>query len=125
MSITQIFLQQTDNFNNDLVNIFPNNGEILVLQQKYNFIRSANSKLIIEYFIEFIFPYKEKIKNKDEDFFIEGGGQSEIKNKSGLKLKDNIKTLWLNQMSSDNKEIIWKYFNVFALLCGKYIAERQ
>jgi hypothetical protein len=59
----------------------------------------------------------------DEDFFLNGGGQDEVKENSGLKFRDNIKTLWVNKMSDENKEIIWKYFKIFIVLCEKYILE--
>ena len=123
MSVKQIFLQQTDNFMNELCNIFSNNGEILLFREKYNLIRSTNSKLIIEYFVQFVYPHKKKIMEQDETFFLNGGGQEEIKDTSGLKFRDNLTKLWLNDMSDQNKEIIWKYFKIFILLCEKYIIE--
>lgn len=123
MSIKQTFIQQIDNFLNELCTIFPHNGEIQLLNEKYILIRSANSNLVIEYFVEFIYPFKNQIISEDEDFFISGGGQEEIKNNSGLKFRDNIKKLWINEMSDENKEIIWKYFKIFILLSEKYILE--
>lgn len=125
MSIKQIFLQQTDNFINELCTIFPKNNEILLFREKYNFIRGANSKLIVEYFIKFIYPFKQQIMDKADSFFIEGGGQDEIKDNSGLKFRDSLKNLWVDEMSDDNKEIIWKYFKIFIILCEKYVAEQK
>ena len=123
MSIKQIFLQQTDNLINELCTIFPNHNEILLFREKYNLVKSANSKLIIEYFVMYIFPFKQKIMDEEESFFIDGGGQDEIKDTSGLKFRDNIKNLWVSEMSIDNKNIIWKYFKTFVILCEKYILE--
>jgi hypothetical protein len=125
MSIKSIFLKQTDNFINELCTIFPKNKEITIFSEKYNLIRSVNSGVIIDYFIIYIYPHKVKIIEKDESFFLEGGGQDELKDTSGLKFRDNIKELWINEMSDENKEIIWKYFNMFILLCEKYIVENM
>jgi hypothetical protein len=125
MSVKQIFLQQTDNFINEICTIFSNNNEILIFREKYNLIKSINSKLIIEYFIEFILPLKNKIMECDESFFLEGGGQEELKDTSGLKFRDNITKLWINEMSTENKDIIWKYFKIFIILCEKYIVENM
>ena len=122
MSIKQIFLQQTDNFMNELCNII-NTGDMLLFKEKYNFIRNANSKLIIDYFVQFVYPFKSQIMSQDDKFFLEGGGQDELKDNSGLKFRDNIKNMWLSEMSDDNKEIIWKYFKVFVILSEKYIME--
>lgn len=123
MSTKQVLLTQIDNFINELCTIFQNNGEILLFREKYNLVRGVNSNLIIEYFISYIYPFKKNIMNKEESFFLDGGGQEELKDNSGLKLRDNIKTLWITQLSEENKEIIWKYFKIFILLCEKYIIE--
>lgn len=125
MSVKQIFLQQTDNFINELCTIFPNNSDILLFREKYNLIRSANSKLVIQYFVQYIYPHKDKILAQDESFFLEGGGQEELKGNSGLKFRDNIKTLWIGEMSEQNKDIVWKYFKIFVILCEKYIIENM
>jgi hypothetical protein len=123
MSIKQIFLQQTDNLINELCNIFSNHNDILLFREKYNLIKSANSKLIVDYFVMYIYPFKQKIIDEDESFFLDGGGQDEIKDTSGLKFRDNIKNLWIGEMSNENKIIIWKYFKTFIILCEKYIIE--
>lgn len=125
MSIKQTFLKQTDNFMDELCTIFPQNMEIQIFREKYNIIRSANSNLIIEYFCLYVYPFKQIILNQDETFFLDGGGQEELKDTSGLKFRDNIKNLWVSKMSSENKEIIWKYFKVFTILCEKYLLENM
>ena len=63
------------------------------------------------------------ILKEEESFFLSGGGQEEIKDKSGIKLRDNIRSLWVSEMSPQNKEVVWKYFKIFVLLSEKYILE--
>jgi hypothetical protein len=123
MSIKPILLQQIDNFISELCTIFPENGEVQLFGQKYNLIRSANSNIVIEYFVKFVYPYKTEIMSSNENFFLRGGGQEELKDNSGLKFRDNIKNLWINKMSDENKEIIWQYFKMFIILSEKYILE--
>ena len=53
MSVKQTLLQQIDNFINELCTIFPKNNDILLFREKYILVKSANSKLVIEYFIQF------------------------------------------------------------------------
>jgi hypothetical protein len=125
MSVKQTFLQQTDNFINELCTIFPNNGDILLFREKYNLVKMFNSNLIIDYFVNYIYPHKKAIIENDEQFFLEGGGQDNLSDTSGLKFRDNIKSLWLSEMSDQNKEIIFKYFKVFVILCEKYILENN
>jgi hypothetical protein len=123
MSTKKILLQQIDNFINELCTIFPENGEIQLFGQKYNLISSANSNIVLEYFVKFIYPYKTEIMNCNESFFLNGGGQEELKDNSGLKFRDNIRNLWIKEMCDENKEIIWKYFKIFIVLSEKYIVE--
>jgi hypothetical protein len=125
MSIKQILLQQIDNFIQELCTIFPRNGEILIFNEQYLVIRKANSNLIIEYFIQYVFPHKKRILEQDETFFLEGGGQEELKDTSKLKFRDNLKNLWMGNMSQENKDIVWKYFKIFVILCEKYIVENM
>jgi hypothetical protein len=61
--------------------------------------------------------------NCNESFFLNGGGQEELKDNSGLKFRDNIRNLWIKEMCDENKEIIWKYFKIFIVLSEKYIVE--
>jgi hypothetical protein len=123
ITVKQIFLQQLDNFINELCTIFPKSSDILLFRERYSLIKSANSKIILDYFIKYIYPHKQKILDKDESFFLEGGGQDEIKDGSNLQFRDNLKKLWVAELSDQNKEIIHKYFKVFIVLCDKYIFE--
>jgi len=126
MSTKQTLLQQIDNFMKELVSIFPKNGDILLFSEKYNLIRSANSSLIIQYFIQYVYPHKTRILNQEESYFLDGGGQEELKeNNGGLKFRDNIKNLWISEMSDQNKDIVWKYFKIFVILSEKYIIENM
>ncbi len=123
MNVKQTFLQNTDNFINELNRLFPQNRDIVLLKEKYNLAKDIDSKLIITYFVQYVYPHKDKIMKQDDTYFLEGGGQEELTDTSGLRFRDNIKNLWENEMSNDNKEIIWKYFKIFVILCEKYIIE--
>ena len=120
-----IIITQITNLINDLTTTYPDNKEMMIFKEKYNMLKSINSQLIIDYFIQFIYPYKELIKNENETFFLEGGGQEELNDKNGLRLRDNLKELWINNMKDENKKIVWKYFKTFILLIDKYILENS
>ena len=125
MSTKNIIITQITNFIDELVNTYPTNNELVLFREKYNLLRSANSQLIINYFIQYIYPHKDIIKKEDENFFLDGGGQEELNDKNGLKFRDNIKQLWQQNMSEENKKIVWKYFKTFILLIDKYIIENS
>ena len=122
-STKQKLIAQIDNFINDIYRLYPSNNEIIVFKESYFLIKQVNSNLILEYFITYIYPHKDQILEKDEAFFLEGGGQEVLSETSELRFRDNLKNLWENNMSAENKEIMWKYFKVFVLLCEKYILE--
>jgi hypothetical protein len=123
MSVKQTFLLQIDNFLEEIKNISNENKEIMVFCEQYNMLKSINSKLIVEYFIKFVYPFNKQIREKDDNFFLQGGGQEELNDKSGLKLRDTLLNLWNNNLDPDKKEIIWKYLLVFCLLGEKYVLE--
>lgn len=123
MSIKQVIIQQITNFINELNSTFPENKDLMIFKEKYEMLKSINSQLILDYFIQFIYPHKKRIVSQDETFFLEGGGQEELKDKNGLNMRDNLKDLWTNQMSDENKVVVWKYFKTFILLIEKYIVE--
>ena len=118
-----IIINQITNLINELTSTYPNDKEMMIFKEKYNMLKSINSQLIIDYFIQYIYPYKELIKDENENFFLEGGGQEELNDKNGLRLRDNLKELWTNQMKDENKKVVWKYFKTFILLIDKYILE--
>lgn len=123
MSIKQVIIQQITNFINELNSTFPENKDLMIFKEKYEMLKSINSQLILDYFIQFIYPHKKRIVSQDETFFLEGGGQEELKDKNGLNMRDNLKDLWTNQMNDENKVVVWKYFKTFILLIEKYIVE--
>lgn len=118
-----IIINQITNFINELTETYPDNKDMMIFKEKYNMLRSINSQLIIDYFIQYIYPFKELIKNENENFFLEGGGQEELNDKNGLRLRDNLKNLWINNMKEENKKVVWKYFKTYILLIDKYILE--
>jgi hypothetical protein len=124
-SIKQTFLQQVDNLMEDLCNTYPKSGDILLFREKYNLVRSGNSNLIIEYFIKYVYPLKAQIMEENEDFFIQGGGQEIIRSEHKLEFRNNIRALWINDMSPENKSVIWRYFKIYILLSEKYIIENM
>lgn len=123
MSIKQVIIQQITNFINELNSTFPENKDLMIFKEKYEMLKSINSQLILDYFIQFIYPHKKRIVSQDDTFFLEGGGQEELKDKNGLNMRDNLKDLWTNQMNDENKVVVWKYFKTFILLIEKYIVE--
>ena len=121
--IRTVFIQQLDSFVEEISSLYPDEREILLFAEKYKLIKGANNKFIIESFVTYVLPLRSQILNKDEDFFLNGGGQDAIKDDYSSKLRDIIKNVWIHRMSDVNKDIIWRYFTIFVKLSEKYAIE--
>lgn len=94
-----------------------------VFKTQFELLKSVNPRKIIEQFLINIQPYKEKIKSRDEKFFIEKNYKEDVdKNvsdesysQSSLDEILNLKLIW-NTLDDSNKSIIWDYFNVLVKL---------
>lgn len=119
------FCQQFNDMIEDLIRIFPEETDFKVFLNGYRLVRGATPQIIIEQFIGNVYPFKEKIMNKDESFFLEDRGK-DIEKKlesAGSNLVEkalNLKHLWKDRLNNDNKEIIWKYLQVMILLSEKW-----
>ena len=123
MSTKQIIITQITNFIHELCTTYPDKKDMIVFQEKYNMVKGINSQLVIDYFIKYIYPFKEMIMTENINFFMDGGGQEELSDKYGLRLRDNLKSLWTNEMKEENKKVVWKYLKTFILLIEKYVRE--
>lgn len=122
-SAKSFFLEQSENLITYLLSELPDNVNIKMFNEKYYFAKKMNSSKIINAFIKFVLPYKDKIFNRDDNFFLNGGGQEKLKQDKyknmyqySLDLKDN----W-NDMNDEQKEIIWKYFKILIILAEKHV----
>ena len=116
MSLLTAFVNQTINFLEDLENVFPENNDIKTYKKLLIFTKKTNPRLILESFNLYVYPFHEKIINKDESFFMEldydekqGGSEDSM-----LKAIE-IKELW-KIMTEHSKTACWNYFIVLVKL---------
>jgi len=139
------FNLQIERLINDLLKVFPSNIDIKLFKEKFLIAKSANPQLILLTFLKYGYPYKNKIMDKDEDFFLSDNLTKEILNNEDLKkdIKENgqligeniddeyilnkalnLKDLW-KQMDENDHEVIWNYFKVLIVLCERYVNEKR
>jgi hypothetical protein len=121
--IRTLFISQLDAFVAELMNHFSDERELVLFCEKYNMIKGVNNKMVIDSFIQYVLPLKEKIVTKDESFFLNGGGQEEIADDYSSRLRDILKNVWVSKMDEANREIVWKYFSVFIKITEKYVVQ--
>ena len=127
MSLLTAFNNQIKNLITDLNKLYPDETDINLFNEKYKIIRYANPRIIIENFIVYVYPYKEFIMNKNEKFFLEDNTPVDkefTENDVSLTKVINFKNLWL-KTSDENKDAIWKYFQVLIILAEKWFRKQS
>lgn len=114
------FNKQVSNFLGALHKLLPSQKDISIFQTQLQTIQMMNKKLLLNSFIQYVYPFKDQIMNKDEQFFLKEGnlGVEQDHMSHAIHLKD----LWKSKLSPENKEIVWKYFQVMVVLAEKAIS---
>ena len=99
----------------ELVKMYPQNkdfknakNEITILSQ------SPQYEMIIQYYEEYVSPYRQYLRNRDEQFFLEFDLAS-----TKMEFLNYLKDLW-KCADNETKETLWKYFQIFDKLSEKY-----
>ncbi len=104
---------------------------IQLFEMKLAAAKKLNIKIPIENFIKNVYQYKDHIMKKDEEFFL-GNIDQRVKEvaidnedvETKLHQALNIKNHWKNNLNNEEKETIWKYFQVLIKLSERYITEK-
>lgn len=124
MSVTEIvnnFNSQADDLMSQMYSC-SQDYDIKVYHDMFKKLKRFNATKAIEQFIIYVLPFKEKIYNDDETFFLEKSGEELTGNNSeytmmqSLKFKDLWKTL-----TSESKENIFKFFKVMVYFAEEYL----
>ncbi len=119
MSEIQILIKFKDKiimFLDELIEQFPEEGDLVIIRI---FMKDQIPiDTIMTYFIIKIIPLKEEVKNRDESFFLNNNILFDEIDKGKV---NHFKRLWRSPQIDDNdKNIIWKWFDLFILYVQKY-----
>ena len=108
MASYQAFNSMMDEFLNELIQTFPEEKALKVEKTKFQTLRKANSKKVVEGFMNAISPYQNDIQNKDES----------IMKRTDIDFlnKMNIKKWWTKELSNTTKDAIWSYLQTLMML---------
>jgi hypothetical protein len=116
----QALKAQVLNLLNDLMEIFPDENDILLT--RLFFETQADPQIIMDGFIKWVYPWKKKILEKNEEFFDRAERIFGPIDPGKIK---RFKIMWKNgELSDDEKVIVWKYFEVYIKLIDKYLKQR-
>jgi len=107
-------------FLDELMKILPEEKNIKVFKSQLSTVEFLDEKKIIKSFIQYGYPYKKQILDKDSSFFLKEGNVKIEGDYMSEALQ--LKRLWQTKLSDDNKEVVWKYFKVLVLICEKYMS---
>jgi hypothetical protein len=113
ISYIKMFNQVIDEFFIELIDIFPNEPKIKSKHLLIQTMFKTNVKKVCNDFMYGSIKYLEKIAMRDETFF---SGPD----KPSLLDQLNFDVLWVD-MSTNTKEVIWKYIKTFFMIGVKII----
>ena len=108
MASYQAFNSMMQDFLNELIATFPEEKTLKVENTKFQTLKKANPRKIVETFMVAVTEYTEAISNKDESILFN-------ENIEFLK-KLNIKHWWTKDLSQNTKDAIWQYLNTLIML---------
>ena len=108
MASYQAFNSMMEEFLNELVQTFPEEKSLKVEVTKFQTLRKANSKKVVEGFMNAICPYQNDIQQKNEKLMTD--------NNIDFLKKMNIQKWWTNDLSSNTKDAIWSYLQTLIML---------
>jgi hypothetical protein len=115
------FFTQFTAFLGELKQMYPEDGDFPVFITTLSMMKAANPMLVLNYVkTEIIDPYGSKIAVRDESFFLNQDYTS--REDVDLNVVDKLKQ-YIQGMSAETKETVWKYIEIITKLCSKALEE--
>lgn len=123
MSVLGAFNNVLTNFMEDCILVFPEENEFKIYKKGLDFIIKYNPKKVLTIFDEYSKLYRQKIMDKNEDFFIENTYDevSKYNDPEIFNIINKIKTYW-KILDVNNKDKIWDYLILLIQIRDKYYA---
>ena len=127
-STLKIFNNQMITFANILTTRFPENSQLSLAVSGLETLSSCNPKKTIELFTMYVYQYREKIMEKQEEFILRTNFINDNYNdvnatsKYATEMMVSLKNNW-GSLNLEEKENIWKFLQVLVKLTDKYISE--
>ena len=110
-----VFNEKFSEFIKDLIETFPDDKDFKLCKQSFTLLQMVDEKKPVEMFQIYAMKYKERIMNKEENFFLKHDFKEELEKSDDpnfsvellLKLKECWKTL-----EQKNKDVIWSYLEL-------------
>jgi hypothetical protein len=116
------FNSKLSEFANDLVAVFPADPDFKLFRTSNNLLKTVSEKQPVEVFKAYALGFKDKIYNMDEGFFMdEGFGDRNLHlpdKHDHINIVKKLTKYWEN-MTPDNKAVIWNYLILLTKLAER------
>lgn len=120
MSLLSAFNTNIINFLEDCILIFPNDNDFKVYKRGLEMLIKYNPRKINTIYKEYIEIYRDKIEEKNEQFFLENNYEEVKKYNEDeiFNVINKLKTYWVN-IDKNNKEKIWGWIDLLTKISDK------
>jgi hypothetical protein len=87
-------------------------SDILLTKSSIDLIRKGNPRLVVEQFVQYIYPYSTQIMECDEEFFLNFEHNMGL-NKENLLYGLKLKSIWLANSNQDSEIILRQKATIF------------
>lgn len=123
--LVEIFNANFIKFIDDLVKLYPNDKDMKTFKLSFRMITNVADKKPMEFFNNLVVQkYGEQIDKKDEQFFLNKDYEElkSVDENVTTELINKIKSYW-KDISSADKEVVWKYITLLTALNRKYYSQ--
>jgi hypothetical protein len=119
MSFLKAFSTLLLKFNDELIELFPEETEFNTLKTAIELVKKTNPRLMVEIFRSYIDLWKTQILSRDESFFMANDYDEITQGDDYFKtLIERLKKHW-DTLSENNKNSIWKYLETLIKIAEK------
>ena len=105
-TIIDLFVKQLSEFSKSLCKLYPEDSDLKLAKTAVATLSFVNPRQLLDLYNEFAYPYREKILNKDEEYFLEKDFVTEDLDEGGNESAFNTMfnfRRYLTELSNENK----------------------
>jgi hypothetical protein len=117
-----LFNSKAEEFIKELTTSFPDIKQFQTFRSGFSLLKNLDNKKPQDIFNTYVYiEYKDYILKRNEEFFLHNVVEFESTRKDQwLEFIANIRNIW-KTLDEDNKDVIWKYFQVLVTLNEKCV----
>lgn len=121
MDYTEKFCDTIQEFLADLIKVFPNDTDMQVYHVGLKGLcMMCPEKVYGEFYESVVVPYYERIRTKDEEFFMNHDFNDVKEVPDGARILNKTMGYW-KSLNPNDKETVWKYLRVLCTLSKKIV----